>query len=213
MTHVSDIVEDYNQHCCCHAKLRQFFDYFDLSKALQAGKCDLAVCSPPLSVRGIFSKELCVEQLCATINPNHSLAAADELTINDILNYPFITLPTKFPVRMAIDQAFYKANIKPNYTDEAENLVIHSMLVRGAKEYISIYPLSMARRLHSLYGLKYIPIAEDEFRRTIAVSWQGNYIPPKRITEIVQYIEQFYATSPLFKPWGEYSSDKGQMLV
>ena len=37
MTHVSDIVEDYNQHCCCHAKLRQFFDYFDLSKALQAG--------------------------------------------------------------------------------------------------------------------------------------------------------------------------------
>lgn len=213
MTHVSNIVEDYNQHCCCHAKLRQFFDYFDLSKALQAGKCDLAVCSPPLSVRGIFSKELCVEQLCATINPNHSLAAADELTINDILNYPFITLPTKFPVRMAIDQAFYKANIKPNYTDEAENLVIHSMLVRGVKEYISIYPLSMARRLHSLYGLKYIPIAEDEFRRTIAVSWQGNYIPPKRITEIVQYIEQFYATSPLFKPWGEYSSDKGQMLV
>ena len=80
-----------------------------------------------------------------------------------------------------------------------ESLIYHNITVLGKDSF--------------LYGLKYIPIAEDEFRRTIAVSWQGNYIPPKRITEIVQYIEQFYATSPLFKPWGEYSSDKGQMLV
>lgn len=202
MSHVSDIVERYDQIYDGQVFLRQYYDYFDLSNALLTKKVDIAICSPPITGRNLYTKELCEEPICVVVNENHPLAVERELSIRRIMDYPFITLPIKFPVRMAIDQAFYKVGLKPKYNVEAENSVLHSLLFKGTKEYISLYPLSRARSMHHVYKLKYIPIVENEFRRIIAVSWRGSETMPEKTKRIITYIEKHYQSSFLFKPWG-----------
>ena len=212
MGHVAELVERYEQIYEGRVFLRQYYDYFDLSNALLRKKVDLAICSPPVTGRDFYSKVLCEEPLCIVVNMNHPLAMEKEISIDQIFNYPIITAPIKYPVRMAIDQAFYKVGLKPKYSVEAENSVLHSLFLKGAKEYVSLYPLSKARSMAYNYNLKYIPISGNDFRRSLAVSWLGTEDPPPKTKSFISFIENYYLDSPLFKPWGYNEDEKNTAL-
>lgn len=207
MSHVADIVEWFEREYDETLFLHQYYDYYDLRNALVTKKVDVVICSPPIEGKGISTKVLVEEPLCIVVNENHPLCAKTRLPIESVLQYPFITLPAKFPVRMAIDQAFYKVGLKPRYSVEAENSVIHSLLSKGRKEYISIYPLSKARTLNKLHGLRYIPIEEDEFSRIIAISQLSSSVLSDSLDKFISVTEFFYATSPNFSSWGNLPSD------
>lgn len=209
ISHVAEIIEHYMERVYDGSIiLQQYYDYFDLRNALMERKVDFALCTPPIIGKDIFTRNIFTEPICALMNPSHPLTKDKVLDIKDVISYPLITLPKNFPMRVAIDRAFAEENVNPQFSIEVDSIVISSMLTRENSKFITFYPLSRARSMHSLSGLEYRPIASENFKRVISASWNNSSPIYYLLEDIIKSMELYYSLSPLFKKWGDYPGEE-----
>ena len=211
MSHVAEIIDEHmDDFSASHIKaiLIQYYNYYDLRVALLERKVDVAICSPPIVGTDIISKDLFTEPICALMNKSHPLANTAVLSYKDILNEPLIALPTNNPRRLSVDLAFASVGAKPQYSHEVDSIAIIPMLMREDSRLLTLFPLSRARAVHLSNGLVYKPFLEKDFVRTISISWHKRSSCTHSIEKIIDFSEEYYASSPLFQNWGAFPLEK-----
>ena len=202
ISHAAEIIEHYMEKVYDGSiVLQQYFDYYDLRKALLENTVDVAFCAPPITGTDVISRNIFAEPICALMNSSHPLVKQDILNVKDLTAYPLITLPKNFPMRVAIDRAFSETNTKVQYAIEVDSIVIPSMLRRDNSKLVTLYPLSRARSMYNLGGLEYRPINSKSFKRLISLSWTGSSSVFFMLEDILQSTEKYFTSSPFFQKW------------
>ena len=131
----SDLPLKYMQEFPGSQVSREYMDRPDLIKALEDGKVDFAICSPPISPKEsdtIISKAVHTERACLIMPAEHPLAAKDYVQLNDLNRLKLITTLKGSDTRNNIDLLCKANGVSPSIIYESiDNNLIMSMVSDG----------------------------------------------------------------------------------
>lgn len=110
---------------------------------IDQGRLDLAVCRSSVSQRphGYDCLNLYREQVVVVSSPNHSLAAAQSLTLHDLKDSPWVVFPANMPMRSLLEREFVEARIDfPRYPIETASTFTTLSLLQEDPELVALMP-------------------------------------------------------------------------
>lgn len=114
---------------------REYMDRPDLIRALEDGRVDYAICSPPISPKeseSIVSKAVHTERACLLMPAGHPLTAKEYVELNDLNGLPLITTLKGSDTRNNIDLLCKANDVHPDIIYESiDNNLIISMVSDG----------------------------------------------------------------------------------
>lgn len=129
-----------------------------LRDMLQRGSIDFMIGRILESTSGLHYEELVEEPVCAVARVGHPLLAALDLTLNAIVDYPWILPPDGSILRHRCDMMFRRAGMEPpaNVVDTTALLLITALIQQT--DSLHVMPIEVARYYVSLNILSILPI-------------------------------------------------------
>ena len=131
----SDLPLRYMQEFPGSSVSREYMDRPDLIRALEEGRVDFAICSPPISPKeseSIISKAVHTERACLVMPAGHPLAEKEYVELNDLNGLSLITTLKGSDTRNNIDLLCKANNVSPSIIYESiDNNLILSMVSEG----------------------------------------------------------------------------------
>ncbi|WP_205325314.1 LysR family transcriptional regulator [Glycomyces sp. YM15] len=141
----------------------------EMEQALRADEVDLCLASQPVSAPCVASEVVHVEQVWLATPPDHRLAAASQVTMEDLAHEPFvITRPGQWQRRL-LDWLFADRNLQPHIVCEIDEPAATYTLV-GAGLGLSIFP-HIARFTFPEPGVAWVGIDHPHCSRTLSLHW------------------------------------------
>lgn len=172
----------------------QYNSFYELKKALLNQEIDICISAPPVEGMGVETRAMCTEALCAIFHDSHPFAGRKSVSLEELAASKLMALPDGFPLRMIIDDLFQQAGLAPKYIMQAENNALTYLLHQSkSTDYVTLYPLSRCRELHSTYADICYTYIDGNPTRTISVSWLDKTPITPQIDRMLQYIAVYYA--------------------
>ncbi len=168
------LVEFRRQYPKVNFSLRQSPTHILLDQ-LEKGELDICLISPMGIKEPVAWKELWREELFAIVPTNHAFATKEAITIEELVEEPFIHLKKGFSLRVTVEQFLHEVGVNPHVTFEGEEADTVAGLVAAGLG-VSILPdLKGVDQSHIVK----IPIHYPKCERLIGIAWvKGRYISP-----------------------------------
>jgi DNA-binding transcriptional LysR family regulator len=165
-----------------------------LFELLCAGQLDLSL----LQIRGeelpdellaspVATEKLLTEEVVLVVSANHALAHAQQVTIDELRDEPFVAFKPGFGLRQIMQQSCLSAGFSPRILFESGNLdTIRSMVAEGLG--ISILPRSVA--ISAGRKMTAISFRPDPLLRTILLAWHAHSYRSPTTTAFLSFFHQ-----------------------
>jgi DNA-binding transcriptional LysR family regulator len=141
----------------------------EMEQALRADEVDLCLASQPVSAPRITSEVVHVEQAWLATPPDHPLATATSVTIEDIAAEPFVITRTGQWQRHLLDRLFADRNLEPRIVCEIDEPAATYALV-GAGLGLTLFP-QIARFTRPEPDVAWVAVDHPHCNRTLSLHW------------------------------------------
>ncbi len=140
-------------------------------EALQAGRIDVGVLRPPVREPGLAFETIHTEPLVVALPEDHALAGAEEITLGDLVQQPWVLLARRESPGLyeSLGQAMADAGGVPQVVQEAREMQTVVGLV-SAGVGVSLVPASVGADGHR--GVAYRPVAGASPSVALALAWR-----------------------------------------
>jgi DNA-binding transcriptional LysR family regulator len=138
----------------------------EMPRRLRAQDIDLCVASQPVPSAGLESAVLLVTPL------DHPLASRTSVTVEDLVDEPFVIARTGHWQRRLLDRLFADTGVTPRIVCESDEAAAIQELIRAGLG-IGFNP-DFARRSIPSYPVAAIPVDHPECRRTLSLLWSAD---------------------------------------
>ncbi|MEU5153426.1 LysR family transcriptional regulator [Glycomyces sp. NPDC021274] len=144
----------------------------EMEQALRANEVDLCLASQPVSAPRLTSVVVHVDRVWLATPRDHRLAAAPQVTIEDLAAEPFvITRPGQWQRRL-LDWLFADRNLKPRIVCEIDEPAATYTLVSAGLG-LSVFP-QIARFAMPDPGVAWVGIDHPHCNRTLSLHWASD---------------------------------------
>jgi DNA-binding transcriptional LysR family regulator len=148
-----------------------------MEQALRAQEVDLCLASVSASAPRTSSVTVHTEQVWLAAPPDHRLAAASKVTIEEIADEPFVTTRPGQWQRRLLDWLFTDRNLEPRIICETDESAATYALVSAGLG-LCLFP-AMARGTRTEPGVAWIAIDHPHCNRTLSLHWLSeDRLPP-----------------------------------
>lgn len=142
----------------------------ELAVRLQRGEVDYGLSSPPIQGEDIECRIVCVDPILVAVPSDHRLADRTGVALDELRGEWFVGVKKGYGIRDLVDAACQSAGFRPLYVYEGDEPARLTALVEAGIG-ISFMPgTARSERQH----VRYIPIAEQNLVREIALLWHSN---------------------------------------
>lgn len=141
----------------------------EMEQALRAQEVDLCLASQPVSAPRIASAVVLTEQVWVGMPPGHRLAAAPQVSIEDLAGEPFVTTKPGQWQRRLLDWLFADRNLEPRVICETdEPAATYSLVSAGLG--VGLFP-AIARATRPEPEIAWAGIDHPHANRTLSLHW------------------------------------------
>lgn len=141
----------------------------EMERALRAQEVDLCLASQPVSAPRVASAVVHVERVWLATPPDHRLAGAPRVTIDDLADEPFVITGSGQWQRRLLDRLFADRNLEPRVICETNETAATYMLVSAGLG-LSLFP-AIARETLPDPGVAWAGIDDPHCNRTLSLHW------------------------------------------
>ena len=122
------------------------------------------------------------------VGPEHPLCSRQSVTLEEVVEEPFVMLPPSYSMRQYVDKLFEMTGYTPKISAEADPQLRTSLLKAGKGVSVTT---EWASHSYVLSGLRFIPITEPSYPRTQVVAWpKGRHLNDVS-REFLDYITEY----------------------
>lgn len=160
----------------------------ELVAGLLAGRQDAAIIAPPAVVPPDLGLQLVADEpLVAAVSPDHPLATAIDITLDDLSGCQLITFSPMVGTRSTIDATLAAAGIEAHIGIEAGDPSVLAELAVGGLG-VALVPEPYARARDG--QLRVLPIRDVQLRGSLALAWNNARQPTPSARRLIDYARQ-----------------------
>jgi DNA-binding transcriptional LysR family regulator len=113
-----------------------------LLQMLGDGRLDLAICRTSVATQpDQFDFEwLCDERVGVAVGPNHPLARADSVSLEELVRYPWVLFPSHMPLRTLLERELMEAGLAiPGHAIETGSTFASMLLLRESDTLLALF--------------------------------------------------------------------------
>jgi len=146
-------------------------------RLLREKKAHCAITAAKRDAHDLEQRHLFFDKLILVFPTDHTLASRTQVTWEEIVRHPQVSLSADSHIRQVIEVEYAKRDLKFRPADEVERFTSLLALV-SSRRGVGILPESLVREL-SYRNLRFLPIAEESAARSIClITARASVLPP-----------------------------------